>query len=58
MSLSRLLFRGVCILCSVFGFGTFILAATRGAVVCLTQVGAVARHVGMKQPHLSKSNPT
>jgi hypothetical protein len=29
MRLSRLFFRGVCILCGVVGFGILILAATR-----------------------------
>ena len=47
MRLSRLFFRGVCILCGVLGFGIFILAATRGSwlvwlgVACLL-VGLVA----------------
>jgi hypothetical protein len=47
MRLSRLFFRGVCILCGVLGFGILILAATRGGwlvwlgVACLL-VGLVA----------------
>jgi hypothetical protein len=47
MRLSRLFFRGVCILCGVLGFGIFILAATHGGwlvwlgVACLL-IGLVA----------------
>jgi hypothetical protein len=45
MRLSRLFFRGVCILCGVLGFGAFILAATRGG--WLAWLGAACLLVGV-----------
>jgi hypothetical protein len=45
MRLSRLFFRGVCVVCGVLGFGAFILAATRGS--WLAWLGAACLLVGL-----------